>query len=199
MIATKNPQLSRRLSTALRPYPKLPVSLCDEVVYRRFRSLEPSLVSCLDDHTGTNKPHVEYFVIGCDGQTAGVLSLVVQENTVRKRTDCLFARVDLVIVVSRFRGLGLAKVLVLSSLVHALDVYGDRLYSMSCLAAHDAIHAILAQLGFTRTDRRGRNFVHEELKLEGRNIDELTDTLLSKAAEAAQATNFRLRQKRTNR
>ena len=87
--------------------------------------------------------------------------------------------------------------LVLGSLVHALDVFAGRLYSISCLAAHDAIRTILEQVGFRHSNRQDRNFVHEELKLDGLNIDELTDTLVAKTAAAIHATNFHMRQRRT--
>ncbi len=194
-MALNTDQLSRRVAALFRPYPKLSLTLGDESSFRRFRSLEPSLISCVDEHTGTEKPQIRYLVVHAENVPAGVLSLVVQANARRPTGACLFARIDLVIVRECYRDLGLGKLLVLSSIVHAVDVYADRLYSISCLAAHGAIAKILERVGFTRTQRVNRNFIHEELRLDPGNIAELTERFVVEARAAAQAANFRVHQR----
>lgn len=194
MITSTTDQLSPRVGALCKPYPRLSLTLGDELAYRRFRTLEPSLISCIDEHAGSEVRQVQYLVVQCESVPAGVLSLVVQANACRRTSACLFARIDLVIVQNCYRGLGLGKLLVLSSIVQAIDAYADRLYSISCLAAHGAMAKILERVGFARTERENRNFIHEELRLDRGNIAELTERFVAEARAAAQAANFRIRQ-----
>ncbi len=98
------------------------------------------------------------------------------------------------IVAPVFRGLGLGKVMVLASLVHILEAFGQRLYSISCLAAHPAIEVILSQVDFDRSVRGEKNFVHEELHI-GMDRRKLVNDLVTATAQASQTANFRCRQR----
>ena len=194
MIAGTKDRLSPRLAAIFRSYPRLKVSLGDEALYRRFRLREPSLVSCLDEQSSRSGAGLHFLVIHCNAEPAGVVSLVIQTNTQKRTARNAFARVVLVIVSETYRKLGLGRVLVISALIHLLEKFGSRLYSISCLAAHPAIEKILEQVGFQRSDRPNRSFVHEELKLADKDIDEVLETMTTSAAAAAQAANFRVRQ-----
>lgn len=190
--------LSPQLASIVRPFPTLTLGWSDETLFRRFRLVDPSLVSCLDSHGDDRSADVEYLVVICNEETAGLLSLVTQENRRRPRSSSLYTRIDLVIVEKRFRRLGLARLLILASLVHAIKVFGSRIYSISCLAADPAIEKILSPIGFASSQRTNRTFVHQELKLGHDSRDTLADRLMIDATAAARIASYRMRNRKPN-
>jgi len=93
-----------------------------------------------------------------------------------------------------WRGYGLGSVLVLGGLIHLLDTWGPRLYSISSLAAHEAISCILEKFGFHGALRPGKEFVHEERKLAGDEHRHMLADLTDALATSLQTTNYRIRQ-----
>jgi GNAT superfamily N-acetyltransferase len=180
------------LATLFQAYPILVLRPGDDALYRRFRSLEPGLVSCLD---GGGTPPATHTILGLhvDGQPGGILSLVMQANRMRPPPADHFGRIDLVIVAPHLRGLGLGRVLVLAGLVHLMEQPLPRLYSISCLAAHAAIARVLESLGFTATERRDRGFVHEELRIDQADTGELIGTWRGELGRALRAAAYRAR------
>lgn len=201
------------LPSVFRRYPELELGYVKDRTYRQLRIIEPDLVSCLDGQTasqaGCAKP-VQRSTAGApvcglellgvshrgdqlaDASTMlGVLSLVTQCNEHRSPAHNVYMRIDLVIVSPTFRGLGVGRVLTLSSILHALDVWEGRLYSISCLAANPAMERILKEVGFVSRDRKDRQFVHEELKIESASIDRIRQSILERLAAALHLLNFR--------
>lgn len=188
--------LSLQLASIVRPFPPLAFGWADEALFRRFRSLDPTLVSCLDSHSGDRSTEEEYLVVTCNEVPTGLVSLVTRENRRRPPASSLYTRIDLVIVEKRFRRLGLARLIVLASIVHAVKVRGSRLYSISCLAADPAIERILLPIGFASSQRNNRTFVHQELKLGHVSRDTLVDRLMTDATAAARIATYRLRNRK---
>lgn len=73
-------------------------------------------------------------------------------------------------------------------------MYTDRLYSISCLAAHDAIVKILRDEGFETRAVPDRHFTHAELRVTRQNRAGVRDRLALDAASALRTVNYRLRQ-----
>ncbi len=188
-----------RVANALRPFEKLAVSWGDEATYRRFRVLEPSLVSCVDQHSEPRDTTIEYPMIKCMGEVAGIASLVTRVNTRKPPHRSLYGRIDLVVVQDRFRGLGLGRVLTLVSVAHLLERFDSRLYSISCLAAHPAMEKILDSVGFVRREQGAKNYVHEELAIDPAEVGKLRDRMFSETTAAARRANFTIRQRQNER
>lgn len=188
-----------KLTAALTAQTRMTLTFCGEDLYRQFRLREPSLVSCLDQQAPRRDTDLRILALYLDSKPAGVASLIVQRNVQKKTVRNAYGRLDLVIVDRAFRGLGLGKVLVLAAMVHMLEAFERRLYSISCLAAHPAIEAILSQVGFDKRERKDRGFVHQELKLDGLEVRGLVNDLVTATSQAAQVAGFRCRQRGVGR
>ncbi len=186
--------LSAKITGLLAAGDRIGLFLVSENVYKRFRCLEPSLSSCLDELADGSGARAIFVGVELDGVVVGVTSLVVRVNPRRAGGLNSYGRIDLVIVEPEFRSLRLGHLLVTAALLHLLDTCGSRLYSVSCLAAHPAMERILATLGFARSERENKNYVHEELKLEQVDRLALIDDLGEKMADVLRQTRFRLRQ-----
>ncbi len=189
------PVMAKTLVSLFAPYPRLSLSLGKEEIYKRFRCIEPSLVSYHDSKLGVEKSGVQVLVAHAADSPAGVASFLVETNGHRSGPTNQFGRIDLVIVSPECRGLGLGRLLVFAVIIQLLEVYGHSLYSMSCLAAHPAVEKCLEEVGFRGERRSKGQFKHEELRLEALDINDLLSTLASRMSSAMQATNFRLRQR----
>jgi hypothetical protein len=122
----------------------------------------------------------------------------VQENPHKSGKRNRFARIDLVITAGRYRTLGVGRALLLCVIVQLLREWGEGLYSISCLAAHPAVERTLQDLDFKGVAKEDLNYVHEELKLEDRDIGELTEHFAGLADAALKKLNFNLRQRDSN-
>lgn len=194
MSGTSCCELSSELTRVMRGYRDLRISLANASSYRRFRSVEPSLVSCLDGQVGEERREPDVLMVLVRNEPAGILSFVIETNPRKAGSADRYARIDLVIVARRFRGLGLSRLLILAVLVHLLREHGRRLYSISCLAAHEAIAHVLEEIGFVGQTRDGKGFRHEELRVDGPEADALGESFARQLRDAAQVTGFRLRQ-----
>lgn len=186
--------LSPRLAILCKPFPRITLSLEDKSLYQTFRCKEPTLVSCLDQIAETEDTEIRYFIIRLDDKPAGALSLVTQTNHQRQGNDNAFSRIDLVMVPHPFRRLGLGRILTHAAILYAIERVGWRLYSISCLAAHQAMETILEEFGFTGQKRKDKGFVHEELKLENIDREGLRAKAEALVKKALQVTNYKLRQ-----
>jgi hypothetical protein len=158
-------------------------------ILSQHRALEPALVSSAKDERG-----VKVVLLAYAGASLGVATFFLETNTRRSSSDNVFARIDLVIVPGQRRGHGVARALVLCVLTYLAGVHADRLYSISCLAAHDAIVKILRDEGFETRAVPDQHFTHAELKVTGQNRAGLRDRLAHDAATALRTVNYRLRQ-----
>ncbi len=196
MAVTSLPAVTPELERIFSTQPQLKMRFVDMDVYQRFRSMESGLVSCLDGQTGSDRQTPQVLAITLDDEPVGVVSFLVSTNVHKPSSSNLYGRIDLVVMSSQFRGLGIGRLLVLSVITQLLAVYGRRLYSLSSLAAHPAMEVILEGVGFDGEYRQKDNFKHEELRLEEADRSALLTFFGEKTAEALQASNFRLRQAR---
>ena len=177
------------LDTLFATHPRLVLRWGTQDILRRYRAQEPRLVSSARDGSDVKVVLLEY-----DGALLGVASFFLETNARRATADNLFARVDLVIVPGSNRRRGVARALVLCVLTYLLGVHGDRLYSISCLAAHDAIVKILRDQGLQTRSVPERHFTHAELPITGQTRAGMRDRIARDAERALQAVNYRLRQ-----
>lgn len=177
-------------------YDAIRLVAADQLLYRRFRSLEPGLVSCIDGEQPSDA-RLDILAVELFGAAAGVCSLVVRTNPHKPDGRNRYGRVDLVIVERQARGLDLGRLLTLAGVVQMLADHGEQLYSISCLAAHPAIAHILEDVGFQPDDKRDDTYCHEQLKLDDPSrLFALRTQMLDATVAAAQSCNFRIRQQR---
>jgi predicted GNAT family N-acyltransferase len=163
---------------------------------RQFRILEPALVSIADKQSTPPESHWVLGVAAYD-QTLGMISCIVDLNAVKKEERCKYGRIDLVIVRSCYRGLGVSRVMLLIALLEMLTRQSGKLYSISCLAGHAAIAHMLEQFGFSRLEKPGEEFIREEyLLVDDRDEQMLRERLVSELADTVRLVNYRLRQRR---
>lgn len=163
----------------------------------RFRVLEPSLVSCLDQLEPRFDTDVRFLAVYLNHQPVGVTSLIVQRNQQETTIRNAYGRIDLVIVNGAFREFRLGRMMVLAALVHMLEAFEQRLYSISCLAAHPAIEAILAGVRFENRDRGDKGCVHTELRTDETDVRKLVNNLVEATAQTARVAAYRCRSRKT--
>ena len=178
------------LDTLFATHPRVMLRWGTQDILCQHRALEPRLVSSARDGSDVKVVLLEY-----DGASLGVASFFLKTNARRATTDNLFARLDLVIVPGSHRRRGVARALVLCVLTYFLGMHGDRLYSISCLAAHDAIVKILRDEGWQTRAVPERHFTHAELPLTRQTRAGVRDRIARNAARALQTVNYRLRQR----
>ncbi len=196
MAVASLPAVTQELELIFCVQERLSLRFADMDVYQRFRSMESGLVSCLDGQTGSERQAPQVLAIALDNEPVGAVSFLVSTNAYKQSSSNLYGRIDLVIMSSQSRGMGLGRLLVFCAITQLLAVYGRRLYSLSCLAAHPAMEVILEGAGFSGEYRQNDNFKHEELRLEEADRNALLTIFTEKTAEAFQASSFRLRQAR---
>lgn len=174
-------------------FPRLKLFYADQVLYSQFRAREQQLVSVLDK----GKHDALHRVIALEAyeDNIGMTSFTLHENSMRPDKRKHYARVDLVIVPDVFRGLGASKIVVLACLIDLLREFGDRIYSISCLAGHDAIAHILSQLGFTENRQKKDDFRHFEQKVSDDTSSELFAYYDQQLKYSLQSTNYKCRQR----
>lgn len=177
-------------------FPNLELTSGNHPLYQRFRCLEPQLSSCLDDMPEKLEPAV--LALEEKGNPLGMVSVVVIENQYKTRPANQYARIDLVIVDPNSRNLGIGRLLVLCTITYLLRTQGNRLYSISCLAAHEAMEKILKDLSFQERPGKEENFWRGELKLETIDLEILARRFAEQTSECLKRTNFRLRQRQEN-
>lgn len=181
------------LADIFAPFPRFRLQNRQTAVYRQFRILAPSLVSLRDDAPANSESGDELALFVQD-EPVGVVSYCVSENKNRKVGAAAFARIDLVITHPAYRGKGYGKVLLLAALTCLLRDSGDRLYSISCLAAHPAIAKMLEELGFHGELRDGQNFKLETLNLNAGDAARSEKAFSRKLTDSLRASNYRFRQ-----
>lgn len=184
-----------KIAKLLRPYPRLSISQGDMANYNVFRHREPSLVSIIDSMDGEDKKALDALVLNYEDKPLGVVSYLIQTNEQKGPDRNMFARIDLVITADRFRNQGVGRALLMCVMVHLLHNWQDKLYSISCLAAHEAIRKTLEGIGFVGEAKENLNYVQEELKLDERKASELAGEMAVGAGAALKIVNFHFRQR----
>lgn len=163
-------------------YPELSLKFGDIATYKRLRIVESHLVSCFDtDHQSGNK--LQLLTISRGAEVLAVTSFGIFQNLQRSVGLDLYARIDLVIAEKKWRGCGISRVLVYCVLIYILKTYGRRLYSISCLAAHDAIAKILESLSFVVKMKDTKGYQHEHLDLEKVRYEDVLNQIQSQVPE----------------
>ena len=193
---------SRLLNEWFESLPHLEYSFGDIATYKSLHVLESQLVSMTEELGATKEPEV--LTLRFHGKPLGVTSFLVETNAKRPAPRRKFARIDLVITHPAFRGSGVGRLLILLVVAFLLERDGEELYSISCLAAHDAVAHVLEDIQFIEKPLPPRpfeefNFKHEHIRLgPGENeIDPATyDKEIHRMSQHSMRTvNYRLRQK----
>ncbi len=179
----------------LEPFPGLTLARGDLTTYGRFRSLEPNLVSLLDGKEPGPASIADVLVLRARQHPMGAVSFMVQANEQRRGDRSRYARIDLVIVGNDYRGIGVGRSLLLCVNTYLLGSFGDSLYSISCLAAHPAVKQVLEELSFQGQSRPHLSYTHEELSLEGLELQSLISKFAEKTTSALRVVNYNLRQR----
>jgi len=191
-LHTFAPALERALTAVTEPATRMGT----ESEFRRFRSLESSLVSVLD-HESSAPDRATFYVISAVGsEDAALASFVLETNPRRPPESDVYGRVDLVITSDAFRSLGLAKVIVLAGIQQMMLRLGGRLYSISCLAAHVAIEKILLDLGFEGDRREERGFRHLSIRLDDERSQDMPMKIEERLNAALRVAKYRIRQRK---
>lgn len=127
-------------------FPQLAFVAGSESDYRFFRSKEPQLVATHDTVSNSEAHHI--LKLEVYGEPAGLITFLIDRNQHRQSRRNLCARLDLVIVREKFRGLDIANCATKAGLLFVLSLYTKQLYSISCLAGHEGMAHILDNLGF---------------------------------------------------
>lgn len=175
-------------------HPSLQVRYSEFDRFRATSSREPHLESSYVEREGEGKGLFDVLCLYYEEAHLGSLSFYLEENEMRKVLQDHFARIDIVIVEKAFRNKGVGNLLVLTVLKYLLDRWGPRIYSISCLAAHDAMVRILEEAGFQGEQGENESFKRETIsfsEVDQADFSSLTDTRL---AEAIQLVHYRLRQ-----
>jgi len=126
----------------------------------------------------------------------GVASVGIGTNLYKARPRNCFGRIYLVIVEREFRRFGLGRILVLTALDFLLDRFGETLYSISCLAAHEAIHRIMhSEIDFRICELACRNFIPVSVDLPKLKSLEFRREVHMALEKAVKLAAYRLRQK----
>lgn len=200
--AKKQPQAESRLLTEwFEPTPHLEFSFGDIATYKSLHAQALHLVSMVDELGSARDPEV--LTLRYHGKPLGVTSFLVETNARRPAPRRKFARIDLVITHPVFRGMGVGRLLMLLVVAFLLERNGDELYSISCLAAHDAVAHVLEDIQFTERPPPPRPFEevtykHEHLRLGedegGIDLAAYQQDIHRMSEHNVRMVNFRLRQ-----
>lgn len=184
--------VSSELVDIFESFPNLELTQGNLTAYNKFRCHEPGLVSCLDGSEEKQEPEV--LLIEGNSKPLGVLSLVVKKNKYKAYPANQYARIDLVIVNKSSRSLGIGRLLIFCAITYLLRTRGNRIYSISCLAAHKAVEKVLKDLSFQGPQEQDKNYWQGTFQLEGLDTEELTCRFVEQTSLCLKKTNFRLRQ-----
>ena len=124
----------------------------------------------------------------------GSLSFFLEQNEMRKVLQDHFARIDIVIVEKAFRNKAVGNLLVLTVLKYLLDRWGPRIYSISSLAAHEAMVRILEEVGFEGKQGESDLFKREAILFDEADQGEFSSLIDTRLADTIQLVHYRLRQ-----
>ena len=178
--------------------PRLRLTRGNKDVYHGLRAQVPSLVSLVDGKSAVEVAALDTLEAWDGSSALGAVSFIVQANPHRPPPQDKFGRIDIVIVPEASRGLGLGRLLLTCAALHLVQNHYTEMYSISCLAAHPAVSKTLESLSFVPNDRGSRNYVHEELRLEGLDLAALDATLSQEAELSLQRVKYGLRQRQNS-
>ena len=175
------------------PHAELRFSEFDKFAIAHRR--EPQLGSSYNDDPQQKNGLFDVLGLHYNGAQVASLSFFIEKNKMKKRDEPdHFARIDIVIVEKEFRRLGLGKILVFTAIKYLLDRWGARIYSISCLAAHDAMAKILDDIGFHTEQRPDEDFIRKTITFSEVDQDEFSTLIDTRLEGSIQLANYRLRQ-----
>lgn len=179
-----------------RLFAKLPASEirygeADKLLSAQHR--EPHLEGSYKGNLREANDDVEVLSLYLDGEFAACLSIFLEKNNMKNDEADHFARIDIVIVEDNFRKMGLGKLLVMTSIKYVLDRWGPKLYSLSCLAGHEAMAIILEDVGFKGEQRRNEEYKRETLSFNDVDQDEFSSFIDTRVADTIKLVRYRLR------
>jgi hypothetical protein len=182
-----------KLADLFEVFPDLALNKGDLSILQIFRGQEPQLVACFDGNDEEQKSEVLVFT--GKNKPLGIVSFVIMENKHKPYPKNKYARIYLVIVKENSRNLGVGRLLTLCAIIYLLRTSGEQLYSISCLAAHEAMETVLKDLSFQHREVKENDFWRGELIWEGSNLEKVTDRLVKFANQYLKQTNFKIRQR----
>ena len=174
------------------PHAELRFSEFDKFAQAHRR--EPHLGSSYNDNPQQKNGLFDVLGLHYNGAQVASLSFFIEKNKMKRQEPNHFARIDIVIVEKEFRRLGLGKILVFTAIKYLLDRWGARIYSISCLAAHDAIAKILDDIGFHAEQRPEENFIRETISFSEIDQGEFSSLINTRIEGSIQLVKYRLRQ-----
>ncbi len=185
--------IESKLADLFEVFPDLELNKGDLSILQVFRGQEPQLVAFFDGYDGEQKNEV--LVFSGKNEPLGIVSFVIMENKYKPHPNNKYARIDLVIVKNNSRNLGVGRLLTLCSIIYLLKTSGEQLYSISCLAAHEAMETILKDLSFQHREVKENDFWRGELTWKGSNLEKVTCRYVECANQYLKQTNFKLQQR----
>ncbi len=155
---------------------------------------EPQLDSSYNADPQEGKGVFDVLCLYYKGAQMATLSFFIEKNKMKKKEPDHFARIDIVIVEKEFRKMGIGQLLVLTAIKYLLDRWRAWIYSMSCLAAHDAMAKILDDIGFHAEQRPDEDFIRETISFSEVDQDEFSTIINTRLASSIQLVKYRLRQ-----
>jgi len=172
------------LHSILKGYDQLNIKLNDEEVFNELSLTEPTLVSSFSKNSNIEQRY-ETLIIYYGEHLVGGISFFIAKNNMRKNKSNLYGRIDTVIAPKRFRKNGISRALILFAIHYINLTFGARLYSISCLAAHDAISRVLEGLQFSDIRNEEENFTRQSISfdtIDHENYANLIDEYLKRAS-----------------
>jgi GNAT superfamily N-acetyltransferase len=184
----------RGVATFYDEFPDVEIRYGELDVFKSSSMREPGLQSSYSGKRGDGKACFDVLTLYRKGQLLAALSYFVDTNPRRKTSDNLFARIDVVVTEKDYRGMGVGKLLVITALKYVMQRWGVHLYSISCLAAHDAMARILDSVGFASEQRPNENYVRQTLSFTEVDRAEFAARIDRALAETIQRVRYKFRQ-----
>lgn len=174
-------------------FPDLRLIVADKALCKKFHYGEPQLVSCSDNFEGDQEEEV--LALYEKDQSLGMVTTVIRKNINKPAFPKSYVRLDLVIVDKKYRNMGIARLLIVCSLLVLLKKWEQQIYSISCLAGHKTVEKFLKELHFQEHHQKEKNFWQGTLNLEEENPKTLFGLYLEQAKKCLQWTAYHLERK----
>jgi len=191
----QTPQVPRALRGQFTPYPDLQLTQGDVITFKRFRYLEPGLVSLLDANGSILEENHEVLVLGYKNDPVGCISLVLFPKT--EPCDGRMyhnARLDLVIVPNGFREMGIGRTLIHLGLCYLLERCGATLHTISAQTEHPAVDRVLQNLEFPLIPVMQDTTLCRSLNLKSFDFPGFLHVIQEKTGESLKRLHTHLRQ-----
>ncbi|CCQ90489.1 hypothetical protein NITGR_290089 [Nitrospina gracilis 3/211] len=189
---TLNSEAGQSVENRVATYPQMQVLEGDMTTFKRFRFLEPGLVSLLDSNPTALENHHKVLVLVYKNDPLGCISLVHLPRMDTLNRVFYNARLDLVIVANGFRGMGIGRSMMLMGMYYLLETLGDSLKSISAATPHPAADRVLQSLEFTLLPSQDGS-LHRTLDLKGLDRPGLLHVIRDKTDESLKRMHYTLR------